>query len=772
MRVGTICARNYLGSAMLLVSSLRTVHPDWSMTVLLIDIEVGDKLRYQEDYPDVTWLAPEDLRWSNAVLDRMKLYYDVIELATALKPALLELLLRDDEVAMYLDPDIEVFESLSELEELARTDEIVLLPHVTMPVPRDGFDPNEETFLLSGQFNLGFVAVSRAAAPFLEYWNERLELHSRIDHSRGYFTDQRWVDAVPSLFRHTVVREPGYNVAYWNLHELELSYSSSGTAEGDVLVNGEPLRFFHYSGHSPKRPLELSKFAPNPRVSVEDDLVLRDILIRRAARMESEAIPSVPYRWNRLPDGRPIPPELRQGYWLEVSHAFAASTEMPPTPFGDPIVQATFDRWIEEAGELGLPRLAELFWRGSEVLQQAFPDLLEGRIKQFTEAILNEQGFLGIASRAVLESIESSGGEARRSRPGFNISISKGEGSSLQAFSLEVAQAIRAAGLPLSMSDSLDDGMNLVLGSANPYTLSVVDFAMGGAGELHEGLEGPPGSSPKVALVTLEALRAATSFEAELDEIWCESASTRSLVSHLAPGCPIEVVPRTVQQSHPPGLTRGDLGFGGEDLVFGVIQDQLDGVSDFDVERAVIAYLEAFQGADGCRLVVQRSDPLDAQRWSRILAITKTRSDVVFVGENWGEVERRAALHRFDVFVSLHSQLGRARDLFDAMASGTVALATRGSSNLDFMTDENSVLVPTEEGARGSQGASERTPTCIPNAAMASLLMRELAERSDERRLLGERARQDLQKRFCLEETQAWVSERFERLMERNGWRR
>ena len=59
-------------------------------------------------------------------------------------------------------------------------------------------------------------------APFLSWWEERLRRECRIAPTTGLFVDQRWVDFVPSYFEHTVVTDEGYNVAYWNLFEREL----------------------------------------------------------------------------------------------------------------------------------------------------------------------------------------------------------------------------------------------------------------------------------------------------------------------------------------------------------------------------------------------------------------------------------------------------------------------------------------------------------------------------------------------------------------------
>ena len=80
------------------------------------------------------------------------------------------------------------------------------------------------------------------------------------DIDRGYFTDQRWVDAVPTMFEHTVLRDTACNVAYWNLHQRTLER----TTDGVYTVDGNPLRFFHYSGHDPHRPFQLSKHVVDP----------------------------------------------------------------------------------------------------------------------------------------------------------------------------------------------------------------------------------------------------------------------------------------------------------------------------------------------------------------------------------------------------------------------------------------------------------------------------------------------------------------------------
>ena len=210
MRFCTVVARNYLAYARVLTASLQRVDPDAAVSVLVLD-DVDDPIDDSQEGFHV--VRPADLDIEPREFHHMATIYNVLELATALKPWLLERLLKTDDVVCYLDPDIEVFGALDEIEVLARRHSIVLTPHSITPLPRDGMIPSELTIRQAGVFNLGFIAVSRGASRFLTWWMERLRRECRIAPEIGLFVDQRWVDFVPSYFEHTVLFDEGYNVA-------------------------------------------------------------------------------------------------------------------------------------------------------------------------------------------------------------------------------------------------------------------------------------------------------------------------------------------------------------------------------------------------------------------------------------------------------------------------------------------------------------------------------------------------------------------------------
>jgi hypothetical protein len=261
----------------------------------------------------------------------MAAIYDVVELATAVKPTLLRHLLAEGgEPVAYLDPDIIVFRPLDEIERLAREDDIVLTPHTSVPLPDDGHLPGEVAFLEAGVFNLGFVAVGAGAVPFLDWWAERLSRRCLVATHQHLFVDQKWIDLVPCYFRHHVLRDPAVNVAYWNLPVRTLERRDDGW-----VVDGKPLVFFHFSGYDPAKPHLLSKYqGPDPRIRLHEHPDLRALCDDYAARLRARGHAELRrsgYGYATLPGGMPLDARMRAVYRGTLVGCEAAGAAPPPT---------------------------------------------------------------------------------------------------------------------------------------------------------------------------------------------------------------------------------------------------------------------------------------------------------------------------------------------------------------------------------------------------------------------------------------------------------
>jgi hypothetical protein len=90
------------------------------------------------------------------------------------------------------------------------------------------------------------------------------------DLCNGLFVDQNWMNFLPVFVPNThIERNPGYNAAYWNLHERTFSEH-----ENVFYVNdNNPLIFFHYSGYDPEKPAVLSKYQDRFQLSDRKDAI-------------------------------------------------------------------------------------------------------------------------------------------------------------------------------------------------------------------------------------------------------------------------------------------------------------------------------------------------------------------------------------------------------------------------------------------------------------------------------------------------------------------
>jgi hypothetical protein len=241
---------NYLAKARVLAETLKRHHPDWVMHACLCDRE-PEGFTFDldnEPFDEVTWSDDLDV----PRLPGWLFGHDVVELCTAVKGPMLRMLLeRGAEKVIYLDPDIAVLGSLEPLVGLLDRHDVLLTPHQLDPdQDRRAILDNEICSLQYGIYNLGFAGVAnRGDGPrFADWWEQRLLGWCHDNVSSGIFVDQKWCDLAPGLFANLhVLRDPGYNVASWNLSQRELAFDGAGR----LLVNGEPMRFYHFTKLGP-----------------------------------------------------------------------------------------------------------------------------------------------------------------------------------------------------------------------------------------------------------------------------------------------------------------------------------------------------------------------------------------------------------------------------------------------------------------------------------------------------------------------------------------
>jgi glycosyltransferase involved in cell wall biosynthesis len=730
-----------LAQARVLAASFEAHHPGTRFVALVVDGDASDQRR--AGTPEI--LLPGDLGLPGGQWEQMAGVYSVMELATAAKAALLRHLLTagaGTDAVLYLDPDIVVYQPFPEVAEAARRSGIALTPHVLHPVPRDGLQPAERDLMHAGLFNLGFIGVGRGALDFLDWWHERLRLDAVVDLPNALFTDQRWVDWVPSLFGGEVLRDKGLNVAYWNLHERPLTENAAGT----VLAGGQPLRFFHFSGYEPARPWQLSKHAAaDPRCDLVDHPVVARLCAAYADALAAAGhaeLASRPYRLDVAPNGLRLTPTVRAAYRAGIQAALTQREAVPPSPFaGDG--GAGFTRWLlapDATPPLG-PWHHQV-WRQRPDLRAAFPDPGGRDATGFQRWFATDPG-----GRQLHHQLDvPGGGTGRRLLPlGFGGRSSRRHQHLATVTRPPVDLDPGGAGrrvplLPygwnvvgyLSAENGMGEAgrrMNLAVEGAGIATQPVAVSSAGARQQHHNrrhpgdgrryrdslfcvnadeteravALTGGDDPSPdrgrRIGYWFWEVDRFPDRWPAAgalLDEVWCASAFTAAAISATTP-LPVRVVPLPVwAPSRPTPFTRQQLGMP-EDFVF-LFSYSFDSVFERKNPLGLVdAYRRAFGPADGAHLVLKsiggRSHP---EQLHRVRQAAEGRADIV-VSDGYIDAHRMQGLvERSDCFVSLHRSEGFGLHLAAAMAAGRPVIATGYSGNLTFMDAGSAFLVPYE----------------------------------------------------------------------------
>ncbi|CAN5141107.1 hypothetical protein BH20ACT16_BH20ACT16_00680 [soil metagenome] len=769
MDICTIIAANYAPFARVLAESFTEQHPQARCFVLVIDDFEGHLDPATEPFEILT---PGDLAIEH--FDRMAALYNVLELSTAVKPWLLRHLLnvRGCETLAYLDPDIEVHDSLGELEALLHEHRLVVTPHLTAPMPRDGLKPSETDILIAGSYNLGFIGLAPGpdTDALLDWWGERLATDCIVAPERGFFVDQRWMDFAPGLVpSFHVLRDPGYNVAYWNLASRDVQRAGDGWT-----VNDRPLRFFHFSGFDPAQPQLLSKH--QNRIQLGDRPALRDLCRRYAKRLLARTDAGRPpwsYRYDRLPDGTKIDAAIRLGY----RRALEAG-EMTASPFSQ---QGGRDllRWLATAprGPKTPSRYLVALHDTRPELRVAFPDIAgedAPRLVAWAQTI----GRAEVPRPLVPGAMAVDGSAPGTSALGVNIAGYFGSVLGVGEAARQVAGALEAVGTRVSMqnlvaSHSLQDD-SLARGDHNGagkdrFSTNLICVNADALPAFADDA-GPSFFAGRYSIglwwweVSTFPERWLSSF-GHVDEVWAGSRHVADALARVSP-VPVIHITQPVLIEDPPPADRAALGLP-ESFVF-LFSFDYESVFERKNPLAVVeAFGRSFEPGSGASLVIKSiNHDHDPANHERLRAAAAQHPDVHLIDRYVARVERDQLTAACDCYVSLHRSEGFGFTVAEAMALGRPTIATGYSGTLDFMTPENSYLVDYELVPIG-EDADPYPPEgewAQPDVDHAARLMRHVVEHPEEARARGERARADIRSRHSLEVAGTVMTDRLARV--------
>ncbi len=724
--VFSIVSPNYWHYARVLMGSVRQQHPEWDRFLLVIGESPAAK---DEEEPFAT-VPLEALSLPNP--RQFTFRYTLLELNTAVKPWMFEhLFARGYDRVVYLDPDIFIYSPLVELESLPSETFLTLTPHLTGSIPGDDH-PSERTILQAGTYNLGFLAVTRRPAlpRFLAWWQEKLEFQCVVDVARGIFVDQKWMDLTPGLFPDVaILRHEGYNVAYWNLGQRTVA------GEGrSATVNGQPLRFFHFSGIDPAYPATVSRHNYRLKTSDVGDaarLVEDYLLSLREAGLES--FRSAPYPFGVFADGTSVANSARVTYRNSAGLQAACGTD----PFAHPEL-------FREMHDPAPPPLAarmgvasyRLFSR-ARPLVRLIPRPLRKAMREFL--LWRREPAPRMSSIATALT------------PGLNVVGYVGRDTGVGESARLCRAACDAAGLPSHLIDvdRADAGAAQALHSASVYHVNADQVSAVHARIPHVF----EASSYNIGCWHWELPELPDEWIAmaeRLDEIWASSAFIQSAVSRKM-RIPVVHMPHGIEITTTEACTPQELGVPAGRFTFLCMFD-LDSV----VERknplgAVDAFRRAFPRDSPVALLIKAGRGVShPEQYAALADRLRGIPNVYLTNLALSRARAHGLLAACDGLVSLHRSEGFGLILAESMYLGKPVVATGWSGNMDFMDTANSCPVGydlvTLDRTYGYYRAGQQWAE--PDIDHAAHLMRRVVDDAEYRSHVGARARATIRSRF------------------------
>ncbi len=254
--IGTVVAKNYLPFARVLARSLRRTIRMRGSSSLFRTSSTG------------MWIgAPSRFRSSRGRARRPRsarpgISFRPTRTRDRAQPYLIEHMAADAGSALFLDADTLVVGDLEPLFDSVQRHALTLVPHRLAPPATDGV-ARDLVLNLAGIFNGGVVGIRhRPHRPTSSAGGRRASISSACTPSTVAFTTTSgWLDLalgfVEDLHIH---RDPGVNVAHWNLPERPIRIR-----DGAITAAGEP-QVVHFSGFRSGRPKDAVAVSPRPPV--------------------------------------------------------------------------------------------------------------------------------------------------------------------------------------------------------------------------------------------------------------------------------------------------------------------------------------------------------------------------------------------------------------------------------------------------------------------------------------------------------------------------
>jgi glycosyltransferase involved in cell wall biosynthesis len=719
----TVARRSELPMARVLVDSFRKFHPEIEFAVLVID-RPGE----QANLPNATVFGVADLGLDGGEECRLPMLFSERELVSLLKPMFFETLLRKKAGAIvWFSPATQIFAPIPDVMEIART---------ASDITATGVICNEW-----GDYGRSFVSVNETSKPALRRWSELMRRWT----GNGTWLERGNPGSLEAIFDQLppeLITPSGFGINYSNLEPGVLVNDAGGYAIGN-----QPLRSFDFRGYDPAKPHLLSKYLGlEPRILLSEypDLAALCDQYREKLIGGDKAPQTTPEgSFALLPSGLRLDPRMLRIYHASLSQR-EDTEEEPPSPFG-PKGEQGFLSWLNEPIDKmrrGVTRYMLAVHEDRADVQSVFPDPLNGDAEGFRDWYLNF-GHRELELPAVLVPSQRVAGipsPGQQPVPPVNVAGYFRAELGIGVAGRALLAALETTDIPFN-TVAFDQTANRL---CHPFTerhsdagqadINIVCINPDQIGVFAEQV-GPDFWNGRytIGVWFWEAEDFPLAFHHafnHVDEIWVASEFMRETFLKVSPKPVFKYRLPVLTPSVDRSISRAQLNLP-DGFIFLFSFDFLSVLERKNPLGLIDAFCRAFPLNSGPRLVIKtiNGDKRILEMEKLKYAIRK-RPDIILMDGYLPAIDNATFTALADCYVSLHRSEGFGLTIAEAMALGKPVIATGYSGNLEFMTAENSYVVP----ARRCEVGPEREPYPAdshwsePDAEAAARLLRHVYE--------------------------------------------
>jgi glycosyltransferase involved in cell wall biosynthesis len=709
-------------------------------------------------------LTPDQVGVDTPRLHRMAVQLEPSALQWALYPALLRAVAAQvgEGTMLAIQPGVLLLSEPAAM--LASTAEICVVARTIGPLPDDGRWPDASDLARAGTCATGLVALRAPSAGFLADWAAAATTAA----------DPCSVALGAASDRTAVLDDAAALLTAWNL----TGGTITATRTGGLRFDERDVAAVDLSRLDPGHPWLLDATGGDPRARLSEHPALAELVGRYGADVLAEAAradtnePGWDLTGTSL--GTAVDPPLR-----ELFRALPDAEEAPDAY--DPLTADRLLKWLTTPATQGAPaRYLAGIHRSRPDLQRTFPRVPGADTPAFlawVRTYAQGEGYPAVLVAPALAGAPRTlrpvlparpvwpGPRPRRRRPahGVNVIGFLGGDFGLGESARLMVGALQAAGIPHTtvavdqrelssrLSGATDSGP-----ATETFDTSLLCVNADLTPAVAAALPRPGAATHRIGMWYWEV----EDFPVEqhggfshVDEVWTATEFIRAAIAPHSP-VPVHVVaPPLPQRGTEPTMGPAQLGL--PDRPYFLFSFDYSSTAERKNPMGLVeAFTAAFAPGEGPVLVIKsinaRKRPAEAERLRLRVA---NEQDVVLMDRFLDPAERDALVASCACYVSLHRSEGLGLTMAEAMAWGRPVIATAYSGNLDFMTDENSFLVPWSPATIPADAVPYPPggTWAEPDLAAAAALMRAVVDHPDVAASIGARAAADIADRHTPE---------------------